>query len=355
MSSVVVMRATVIHGPRDIRVEDVPDPTIQWPTDALVRVVATCVCGSDLWPYRGVTPTEEPGRIGHEFVGIVEEVGSEVRDIHPGQFVIAPFHASDGTCVNCLNGINTSCLHGAWWGSTDDLGFPVDGGQGERVRVPMADGTLVATPEVPDDGLVPALLTLSDVMATGHHAAVSARVTKGSRVVVVGDGAVGQCAVIAAQRLGAERIVLMSRHRDRQALAMELGATDIVEERGDEGAARVRDLFDGVGADCVLEAVGTKESMSQALKSTRPGGNVGYVGAPNGGPEFPVRALFNRNINVGGGVAPARAYIPELLPEVLEDRIQPQRVFDLELPLAQVAEAYAAMDARRSIKALLRP
>lgn len=349
------MRATVIHGTRDIRVEEVADPTIRWPTDALVRVVASCVCGSDLWPYRGVTPTEEPGRIGHEFVGIVEEVGSEVRDIRVGQFVIAPFHASDGTCVNCLNGINTSCLHGAWWGSTDDLGFPVDGGQGERVRVPMADGTLVATPDLPADAAIPALLALSDVMCTGHHAAVAAQVREGSRVCVVGDGAVGLCAVIAAKRLGAERIVLMSRHRDRQALGMELGATDIVEERADDGAQRVRDLFEGIGADCVLEAVGTKESMVQALKATRPGGHVGYVGAPNGGPELPVRALFNRNIHVGGGVAPARAYIPELLPDVLEGRIEPGRVFDLELPLERVAEAYAAMDQRRAIKVLLRP
>jgi threonine dehydrogenase-like Zn-dependent dehydrogenase len=349
------MRATVIHGPRDIRVDDVPDPTIQWPTDALVRVVATCVCGSDLWPYRGVTATEEPSRIGHEFVGVVEEVGPEVREIQVGQFVIAPFHVSDGTCVNCRNGINTSCLHGAWWGSTDDLGFPVDGGQGERVRVPMADGTLVATTEPPDDEKVPGLLTLSDVMCTGHHAAISAHVGKGSRVVVVGDGAVGQCAVIAARRLGAERIVLMSRHEDRQDLARELGATDVVEERGDEGAQHVRELFDGIGADCVLEAVGTKESMAQALKSTRPGGHLGYVGAPNGGPEFPVRALFNRNINVGGGVAPARAYIPDLLPDVLEGRIDPGRVFDLELPLERIAEAYTAMDERRAIKALIRP
>ena len=230
-----------------------------------------------------------------------------------------------------------------------------DGGPGEFVRVPMADGTLVATPDVPDDAMVPALLTLSDVMATGHHAAVAAQVGKGSRVVVVGDGAVGQCAVIAARRLGAERIVIMSRHADRQALARESGATDIVEERGEDGAHLVRELFDGVGADCVLEAVGTKESMSQAIRSTRPGGHVGYVGAPNGGPELPVRALFNRNINVGGGVAPARAYIPELLPDVLEGRIHPERVFDLELPLGRVAEAYAAMDERRSIKALLRP
>ncbi|MGO4690396.1 zinc-dependent alcohol dehydrogenase family protein [Glaciibacter sp. 2TAF33] len=349
------MRATVIYGERDIRLEEVPDPTLSTGGDAIVRVVAACVCGSDLWPYRGIAPTTHPHRIGHEFVGVVEEVGQNVARISVGDFVIAPFYDCDNTCVNCRNGVTTSCLHGGWWGSDDTLGGFADGAQGERVRVPHADGTLVATPGQPDDALVPSLLTLADVMGTGHHAAVSAGVTAGSTVVVVGDGAVGLCAVLASKRLGASRIVAMSRHADRQVLAREFGATDIVEERGDAGVDRVLELFDGIGADCVLECVGTKESMDQAIRSTRPGGMVGYVGVPNGGPELPVRPLFNRNVGVNGGVAPVRGYIEELLPEVLSGAIDPGRVFDLELPLAGVADAYAAMDERRAIKVLLRP
>jgi threonine dehydrogenase-like Zn-dependent dehydrogenase len=348
------MRATVIHGPADIRLEEVPDSALHLPTDAVVRTVASCVCGSDLWAYRGVQPTDQPHRIGHELVGVVEEVGSEVSTVAVGDFVIAPFALSDGTCVNCRNGITTSCLHGAYWGTADEQGFLVDGGQGEAARVALADGSLVAV-EAPDDALVPSLLALSDVMGTGHHAAASAGVTKGSSVVVVGDGAVGLCAVLAAQRLGAERIVAMSRHADRQALASDFGATHIVAERGEEGAAKVRDLLDGVGADAVLECVGTKESMQQAIDVTRPGGRVGYVGVPAGGPELPIRQMFGDNINVAGGVAPVRTYIPELLEDTLSGAIDPGRVFDLELPLADVAEAYAAMDERRAIKVLLRP
>ncbi len=349
------MRATVIHGPRDIRLEDVPDPRIHRPSDAIVRVVASCVCGSDLWPYRGVTGSEEPSRIGHEFVGVVEETGADVATVTTGDFVIAPFAISDNTCVHCQHGVHTSCAHGAWWGSTDEHGFPVDAGQGERVRVPQADGTLVATPEAPDEDMIPGLLTLSDVFPTGHHAAVSAGVAAGSTVVVVGDGAVGLCAVLAARRLGAERVVAMSRHAPRQEVARTFGATDVVPERGDEGVARVRDVLGGIGADAVLECVGTKESMQQALDSTRPGGRVGFVGVPNGGAELPIRQMFSNNITVGGGVAPVRAYLDELLPEVLDGTLEPGRVFDLELPLDQVADAYAAMDERRSIKALLRP
>ena len=349
------MRATVIHGPRDIRLEEVPDPKVLRPTDAVVDVVAACVCGSDLWPYRGVTETRRPSRIGHEFVATVAEVGSEVTTVKPGDFVIAPFAISDGTCVHCRNGIHTSCAHGAWWGAKDEHDLPIDAGQGERIRVPLADGTLVATPEAPDEKLIPSLLTLSDVMGTGHHAAVSAGVTAGSTVVVVGDGAVGLCGVLAAARLGAERILAMSRHEDRQALARTFGATDVVAERGAEGVARVHDLLDGVGAGCVLECVGTKESMQQALDSARPGGRVGYVGVPNGGPELPIQQLFSSNVSVGGGVAPVRAYLDELLADVLEGSIDPGRVFDLQLPLEDVAEAYAAMDERRSIKTLLRP
>jgi threonine dehydrogenase-like Zn-dependent dehydrogenase len=349
------MRATLIYGERDIRFEEVPDPILSTGGDAIVRVTAACVCGSDLWPYRGVVPTRHPHRIGHEFVGVVEQVGPEVTRIKPGDFVIAPFYDCDMTCANCLNGVSTSCLNGGWWGADDRLGGFADGAQGEFVRVPHADGTLVATPGAPDAALIPSLLTLADVMGTGHHAALSAGVTAGSTVVVVGDGAVGLCAVLAAKRLGASRIVAMSRHPERQALAREFGATDIVEERGDEGVARILEMFAGIGADCVLECVGTKESMDQAIRSTRPGGMVGYVGVPNGGSELPIRTLFNTNVGVNGGVAPVRNYIEELLPGVLSGAIDPGRVFDLELPLADVAEAYAAMDERRAIKVLLRP
>ncbi len=349
------MLATLIHAERDIRTAEVDDPRIEKPTDAVVRVTASCICGSDLWPYRGVQEVKSAKPIGHEFVGIVEEVGDEVTTLQVGQFVIAPFVVSDGTCVNCQNGVQTSCLHGAAWGSTDADGLPVSGGQSARVRVPWADGTLVATEEVPDDALVPSLLTLSDVMSTGHHAAVSAGVGPGKTVAVVGDGAVGLCGVLASQRLGAERIVLFSRHESRQALGREFGADTIIEERGDAGVEAVHALFDGVGPDCVLECVGTKESMDQALRSVRPGGHVGYVGVPSGGAELPIRLMFGGNINVAGGVAPARAYIDELLPDVLSGAINPGLVFDLTLPLAEVADGYTAMDERRAIKVLLQP
>ena len=349
------VRATLIHAPRDIRVEDVPDPSVQGPTDALVRVVAACVCGSDLWPYRGVTATSEPRRIGHEFVGVVEALGSDVSTLSVGDFVIAPFALSDGTCVHCRNGVHTSCANGAWWGGEDSDGRPIDAGQGEAVRVPMADGTLVATPAMPDESQIASLLTLSDVMGTGHHAALAAGVGVGNTVVVVGDGAVGLCAVLASRRLGAERVIAMSRHADRQALAREFGATDIVEQRGDEGVAAVEELLGGIGADAVLECVGTKESMQQAIDAARPGGRVGYVGVPAGGAELPISQLFGANVSVGGGVAPVRGYIPELLDDVLSGAIDPGKVFDLVLPLDQAPEAYAAMDERRSIKTMLRP
>jgi hypothetical protein len=349
------MRATVIHGTRDIRLENVDDPRIQRPTDAVVRVVAACVCGSDLWPYRGVRQITRPRRIGHEFVGVVEETGSEVGTVRPGDFVIAPFVLSDGTCVNCRNGITTSCRGGGSWGAPDRDGLLVDGGQGEFVRVALADGTLVATPEMPNPALVPGLLALSDVMGTGHHAAVSAHVRPGSAVAVVGDGAVGLCGVIAAKRLGAARIVVFSRHVARQKLALEFGATDIIAERGADGAARLTELLGGIGADAVLECVGTKESMQQAIDATRPGGYVGYVGVPAGGPELPIGQLFANNVNVAGGVAPVRTYLPELLGEVLDGTIDPGKVFDLEVPLDEVAEAYAAMDERRAVKSLIRP
>ncbi|WOF23052.1 zinc-dependent alcohol dehydrogenase family protein [Microbacterium betulae] len=351
------MRATIIHGEKDIRLEEVPDPRLVSGQDAIVRVVASCVCGSDLWHYRGIASSAKvPRPIGHEFVGIVEEVADGVARVKVGDFVIAPFYDCDMTCANCRNGFSTSCLEKGDWGGEDHWGHPVDGGQGEYVRVPHADGTLTVVPGgAPSDDLVPGLLTLSDVFLTGHHAAVSAGVTAGSTVVVVGDGAVGLSGVLASTRLGAGRIVAMSRHAPRQALAREFGATDVVAERGVEGVAAVKDLFDGIGPDAVLECVGTKESMDQALRSARPGGQVGFVGVPHGEPELPVRRMFSTNVGVRGGVAPVRNYAEALLPEVLDRTIDPGRVFDLELPLADVAEAYAAMDERRAIKTLLRP
>ncbi len=348
------MRATVIHAPRDIRVEDVPTPHLSSGRDAIVRVVAACVCGSDLWPYRGVTPTESAHRIGHEFVGVVESIGDDVALVSPGDFVIAPFYVCDNTCANCRNGVSTSCLNGGWWGSEDREGGFADGGQGEFVRVPLADGTLTVVEGPVADSEIPGLLTLSDVMGTGHHAAVSAGVQPGDAVAVVGDGAVGLCAIIAAHRLGATTIIAMSRHPERQALAREFGATHVVSERGDEGVERVRELTGGIGADRVLECVGTKESMDQALRSTRPGGMVGYVGVPNGGPELPVQAMFGRNVGVNGGVAPVRGYIAELLPDVRSGKIMPGKVFDLVLPLEEAPEAYAAMDERRATKVMLK-
>lgn len=349
------MRATVIYGKDDVRVEQVSDPELSTGTDAIVRVVAACVCGSDLWRYRGLTGIHPGDRIGHEFVGIVESVGSDVARIRPGQFVIAPFYHCDMTCINCRNGFSTSCLHGGWWGQDDESGAFVDGGQGEYVRVPHADGTLVATPEVPPAALIPSLLTLSDVFCTGYHAALSGGVRKGSTVAVVGDGAVGLSAVLACKLLGASRVVSMSRHRTRADLAREYGASAIIPERGDEGVLRIKELFDGIGPDVMLECVGTKASMDQALRSARPGGMVGFVGVPNGGPELPVRTMFDTNVGVRGGVAPVRNYIEELLPKVWNRSINPGLVFDLEMPLDDIGEAYAAMDERRAIKVLVRP
>ena len=351
------MRATIIHGPRDIRVEERPYPTVQLPTDVVVKVTAACVCGSDLWPYRGVRETAEPRAIGHEFVGVVERVGDAVTALAPGDFVVAPWVASCGECPQCRNGVTVACDHRASWGSTDEDGFHVDGGQGEAVRVPRAEATLVKVPGVdrPDAELTADLLALSDVMGTGHHAAVSAAVGPGRSVVVVGDGAVGLCGVLAAKRLGAERIIMMSRHADRQALAKEFGATDIVEERGKAGAEAVRSLLGGVSADSVLECVGTEESMDQALRSTRPGGSIGFVGVPAGGAELPIGVLFAKNISVAGGAASTRVYLPELLADVLAGKINPGKVFDVEMPLDNAAEAYKAMDERRAIKVLLKP
>jgi threonine dehydrogenase-like Zn-dependent dehydrogenase len=342
------MRAAVFNEPRSISITERPDSAIAEPTDAVVRVMLACVCGSDLWYYRGESPYE-PGPIGHEFIGVVEDVGSEVRNVAKGDFVIAPFAFSDGTCPHCHQGITTACVNGGFIPAGNG-----NGGQGEAVRVPLADGTLVRVPGSghPDE-MMGSLLTLSDVMGTGHHAAVCARVKAGDVAAVVGDGAVGLCGVLAAKRLGADRIIALSRNPARQELAREFGATDIVEGRGEEATEAVLELTDGVGADATLECVGTGQSMDTALSIARPGSMVGYVGLPHG-VELPVLPMFVRNKGVLGGPAPAGAYIPELLPDVLEGRINPGRVFDFETDLDGVAEAYAAMDERRAIKSLLR-
>lgn len=338
------MRGAVLHAPGDIRFEQRDNPEIVKPTDAVIRTVATCVCGSDLWYYRGIDPVTAPTPFGHEYVGIVEEVGSEVAGIKPGQFVIGSFFASDNTCPLCQAGYHTSCVQQEFFG----------GCQSEYIRIPLADGTLVATPGMPESDLVPSLLALSDVMGTGWYAAVAADVTPGSTTVVVGDGAVGLCAVIAAKALGAERIIAMSRHTARQRLAREFGATDIVEERGADGVARIKELTGGLGADSVLECVGTAESMQQALHATRPGGNVGFVGVPH---DIQINGteLFFSHVGLRGGFAPVRAFLPDLIDRVWNREINPGKVFDLTLPLAQVAEGYQAIDERRAIKVLLKP
>ncbi|MFJ1703955.1 zinc-dependent alcohol dehydrogenase family protein [Kitasatospora sp. NPDC088346] len=342
------MRATVIHGPHDIRIEEVPDPRIQQPTDAVVRVVNACICGSDLWAYRGVAARRPGQRIGHEFLGVVEEVGPQVSGLGPGDLVVAPFVWSDGTCEFCVEGLQTSCPHGGFWGSVGS-----DGGQGEAVRVPFADGTLVRLPKdaASDEKLLPSLLALSDVMATGHHAAVSAGVRPGATVAVVGDGAVGLCGVLAAHRLGAGRIIALGRHRTRTDLARTFGATDVVAERGEAAVEAVRELTGGRGAHAVLEAVGTEESMRTAISITRDGGAVGYVGVPHGGSAgVDVGQMFDRNVRLCGGVAPARAYIPELLADVLSGAIEPGLVFDRTIGLDEVPDGYRAMDDRSALK-----
>jgi threonine dehydrogenase-like Zn-dependent dehydrogenase len=338
------MRVTTIHGPRDIRLEERPAPTIEQPTEVVVKVVAACVCGSDLWPYRGESPVEAGSPIGHEIVGVVEDVGSGVRDFWPGDFVIAPFVHCDNTCAHCRAGVTSACVN---------QGFTV-GGQAEYATVHQADGSLVKTEVMPDHDLLPALLALSDVMATGWHAAVTAGVWPGGTAVVVGDGAVGLCGVLAAAQLGAGRVVAMSRHERRQEIAKEFGATDIVAERGEEGEKRVLDLTDGVGADAVLECVGTDAAMRTAFAIARPGSTVGFVGVPHWG-QLPVRRMFGKNVGLRGGVAPVRTYLPDLLERTLAGTIDPGRVFDLTLPLGDVAEAYRAMDERRAVKVMLRP
>jgi threonine dehydrogenase-like Zn-dependent dehydrogenase len=337
-----------MHGAGDVRVEDVPDARIVEPTDAVVAVTHAAICGSDLWPYNQMEPSGTGRRMGHEFIGVVEDVGADVRTLRAGDLVVAPFVWSDGTCVLCREGVHTSCLHGGRYGSDG-----VDGGQGEAVRVPQADGTLVVLPVDRDDALMPSLLTLSDVMATGHHAALAARVGRGKTVAVVGDGAVGLCGVIAARRLGADQIVVLGRHADRIALAREFGATDVVPERGEAAVERVRGLTDGLGAHSVLECVGHGESTDTALGIARPGGAVGRVGLPQH-ESIPVgRSTFFDNVSIAGGPAPARAYIEELLQDVLEGQIEPGRVFDRVGPLEDVPDGYRAMNDREAIKVLV--
>jgi threonine dehydrogenase-like Zn-dependent dehydrogenase len=338
------MRVTTLHAPGDIRLEELDPPTITAPTDALVRVVASCVCGSDLWPYRGADDVAPGRRMGHEVIGVVEELGSGVEGFTPGDFVVVPFCHCDNSCAVCRKGMQSGCPNVSI----------TAGGQGEVALVTQASGTLVKVPEHPDHGMLPSLLALSDVLPTGWHAAVSARVEPGDDVVVVGDGAVGLCGVLAARQLGAERIIAMSRHEPRQELARRFGATHVVAERGEEGTTAVLEITDGIGADAVLECVGTDESMRGALRSARPGGRVGFVGVPHE-VHLPVRAMFGRNVGVAGGVAPVRRYLPELLDLTLRGEIDAGPVFDLTLPLAEVAEGYRAMDERRAVKVLLEP
>jgi threonine dehydrogenase-like Zn-dependent dehydrogenase len=350
------MHAAMYHGPGDIRWQERPDPRIELPGDAVVRVVASCVCGSDLWGWRGKRPPASEARpIGHEFVGIVEQTGSGVSTVSAGDFVIAPFLISDNTCVNCRNGFQTSCLHGQAWGGQDADGRQNDGGQGQYVRVPLADGTLVKTPGLPATEQIPALLALSDVMGTGHHAAVMAGVEEGSTVAVVGDGAVGLCAVLAAARLRAGRVIALGRNPARIAVARQFGATDVVEARGDEAVAAVLELTDGLGVSAVLECVGTQQAMDTAIAITRDGGSIGFVGVPAEVDGIPPRPVFGRNLGVRGGVAPVRAYLPELLNDVLDGRLDPSPVFDRTVDLRGVPDGYAAMDDRSALKVLVRP
>jgi len=338
------MRGAVLYGPRDVRFEERPEPKITKPTDAIIKISATCVCGSDLWPYRGIQPVPQPTPMGHEYCGIVEEIGSAVRSVKRGQFVIGSFFASDNTCPNCHNGYQSSCQHREFVGDA----------QAPYLRVPLADGTLVATQDVRSSDLVPSMLTVSDVMGTGWFAADAANTRPGTTVVVVGDGAVGLLAVLSAKQMGAERIIAMSRHVARQKLAREFGATDIVSERGDDGITRVLELTKGIGADSVLECVGTQQSMMQAIRSAHKGGYVSYVGVPHG-VELNGEELFFAHVHLHGGPAPVRRYLPKLIELVAKGKIDPGKVFDLTLPLDQVADGYRAMDERRAIKTLLRP
>lgn len=344
------MRGAVMYAAGDVRIEDVPDPSIEEPTDAVIRVTSACICGSDLWPYKTLEPSDGARLMGHEAIGIVEEVGADVRTVKLGELVVMPFAFSDGTCMFCEEGLQTECVHGGFFGNPD-----VPGAQSEAVRVPQADGTLYVLPVGEDDVLMPSLLTLSDVMGTGHHAALVAKVGPGKSAAVVGDGAVGLCGVIAAKRLGAEQIIIMGRHEDRIALAREFGATDVVSERGEEAVERVKELTDGYGVDAVLECVGLDQSIETAIEIARPGGAVGRVGVPQHESLPGAETSFFSNVTIGGGPAPARAYIEELLPDILEGRIEPGRVFDRTVDLEGVPEGYRAMNDRESIKVLVKP
>ena len=337
------MLGTVLRAPGDIRCEEVAEPKILKPTDAIIKLSASCVCGSDLWPYRGLQPVSEPQHMGHEYCGVVVEVGSEVKTVRPGQFVVGSFCLSDNTCPHCRYGFQSSCEHREF----------MTGAQAPYARIALADGTLVATDTMPSDDLIPSLLAASDVLGTGWYAADAARVTPGCTAVVVGDGAVGLMGVLAAKQLGADRIIAMSRHRQRQELALEYGATDIVTERSDEGVARIRELTGGIGADSVLECVGTQEAMMQAINACRPGGSIGFVGVPHG-VSLDGQMLFFQQKNLMGGPAPVRRFLPHLIDLIMTRQINPGKVFDLEVPLADVAQGYKAMDERTAIKTLLR-
>ncbi len=338
------MQGAVLYGPRDIRFEDRPEPTIIKPTDAIIRLSATCICGSDLWPYRGIQAIAQPTPMGHEYCGVVEEVGKEVRNIKRGQFVVGSFATSDNTCVNCQHGYQSSCVQREFMSTA----------QAPYLRVALADGTLVATDDLPPKNMIPSLLATSDVLGTGWFAADAANVKPGSTAVVVGNGVVGLLGVLSAKQMGAGRIIAMSRHASRQKLAREFGATDVVIERGEEGVARIKELTKGIGSDSVLECVGTQESMMQAIQSTRPGGYVSYVGVPHG-VSLDVEQVFYSHVHLHGGPAPVRRYLPDLMKLVLDGKINPGKVFDLTLPLDQVAEGYRAMDERRAIKTFLQP
>jgi threonine dehydrogenase-like Zn-dependent dehydrogenase len=340
------MFGAVLHGPHDVRVEERDDPTILKPTDAVIRLSATCICGSDLWPYRGTDAVTEPTPMGHEYVGVVEEVGAEVSTIKPGQFVVGSFFASDNTCEICRAGYQSRCVHAEPVGAV--------GTQAQYARIPWADGTLVATPELPDEKYLPSLLAASDVLGTGWFGAIAAEAGPGKTVVVVGDGAVGLLAVLAAKELGSERIIAMSRHQSRQRLAREFGATDIVTQRGDDGVEVIKDLTGGLGAHSVIEAVGTQEAMLQAVRSTRAGGHVGFVGVSHD-VQIPGNELFFAEVHLLGGPAPVRRFLPDLIDRITSGAIDPGKVFDLTLPLQEAAEGYAAMDERRAIKTLLQP
>ncbi|MEN3272688.1 MAG: hypothetical protein V7636_1449 [Actinomycetota bacterium] len=344
------MRGTVMYAAGDVRVENVPDPVIQQPTDAVIRVTRACICGSDLWPYQSLTPADGARVMGHEAIGVVEELGADVRTLTVGDVVIMPFAFSDGTCMFCEHGLQTACVHGGFFGNPE-----VPGAQSEAVRIPQADGTLYALHVGEEDALMPSLLTLSDVMGTGHHAAVVAKVGPGSSVAVVGDGAVGLCGVIAAKRLGAEQIIILGRHEDRTELARAFGATEVVSERGTEAVERAMELTDGYGVDAVLECVGLDQSMETAIEIARPGGAVGRVGVPQHESMPAAMPSFINNVTIGGGPAPVRAYIDDLLPDVLEGRIEPGRVFDRVVDLDGVPDGYRAMDDRESIKVLVKP